>query len=194
MLHGKMERCVLALLVMKWCAVSTMRFMKKRWKKPVVREMDFTGKPMKGYVFVSTEGLKNLKNKWNTGLTCVLNSIKKQSHQKKRKRNNLIQCLNSNFNTGSWLFPGNIPALPVGILFLSQKNIQEIRTHFKKCWARLGRLPAKIKIGNTEWQSAIWFDTKQDTYLLPLKAAVRKKEDLTEGKKLPWLFSLNAWD
>lgn len=35
-------------------------------------------------------------------------------------------------------------------------------------------MKATAKKGNTKWQTAIWFDTKQDTYLLPLKAIVRK--------------------
>jgi len=38
------------------------------------------------------------------------------------------------------------------------------------------------KIGDSEWQTAIWFDTKQDTYLLPLKAAIRKKENIVLDK------------
>jgi hypothetical protein len=33
-------------------------------------------------------------------------------------------------------------------------------------------------IGNTQWETAIWFDTKHNTYLLPIKADVRKKEKL----------------
>ncbi len=34
------------------------------------------------------------------------------------------------------------------------------------------------KIGKSEWETAIWFDTKQDTHLLPIKAAIRKKEHI----------------
>lgn len=47
-----------------------------------------------------------------------------------------------------------------------------------------GRLPVLAKIGNTEWQTAIWFDTKAGTFLLPLKAEVRRKEQLTLSRKL----------
>ena len=41
-----------------------------------------------------------------------------------------------------------------------------------------GRLKAVAKIVNTQWETAIWFDTKQNTYLLPLKAEIREKEKL----------------
>jgi hypothetical protein len=43
-------------------------------------------------------------------------------------------------------------------------------------------LKAIAKIGNSEWKTAIWFDTKMNTYLLPLKAEIRKLENLTINK------------
>jgi hypothetical protein len=32
-----------------------------------------------------------------------------------------------------------------------------------------------------EWKTAIWFDTRQGTYLLPVKASIRLAEDLQAG-------------
>jgi Domain of unknown function (DUF1905) len=61
---------------------------------------------------------------------------------------------------------------------------KEIRTLFKAEEQGWGRLPAKARIGSTEWETAIWLDTKADTYILPLKAEVRRKEQLTVGKKI----------
>lgn len=52
-----------------------------------------------------------------------------------------------------------------------------------------GRLKAIAKIGGTEWQTAIWFDSKKKTYLLPLKADIRKKEQLVVDK----LVSITLW-
>jgi hypothetical protein len=37
-------------------------------------------------------------------------------------------------------------------------------------------------IGGSEWETAIWFDTKSSTYLLPLKAAIRKRENVDPGR------------
>lgn len=57
------------------------------------------------------------------------------------------------------------------------KNLSSaIREAFKSLEEGWGRMKVTAKIGQTEWQTAIWFDTKQDTYLLPLKAVVRKKK------------------
>ncbi len=32
--------------------------------------------------------------------------------------------------------------------------------------------------------TAIWFDTKSNTYLLPIKAAIRKKEKVEPGEEI----------
>jgi len=53
---------------------------------------------------------------------------------------------------------------------------REIRGNLKWQEEGWGRLKATAKVGNSEWKTAIWFDTKLDTYLLPLKAEIRKKE------------------
>lgn len=58
----------------------------------------------------------------------------------------------------------------------------EIRNNFKWQEEGWGRMKVTAQIGSTEWLTAIWFDTKQDTYLLPLKAAIRKKEKVTQDK------------
>lgn len=61
---------------------------------------------------------------------------------------------------------------------------KEIRTNLKWQEEGWGRLKAKAKIGNTEWDTAIWFDTKHKTYLLPLKADIRKKEKIELNKEV----------
>ena len=60
----------------------------------------------------------------------------------------------------------------------------EIRENLKWQEEGWGRLKAKAKTGNSEWQTAIWFDTKRMTYLLPLKAEVRKKENITANQQI----------
>ncbi|MEQ1877057.1 MAG: DUF1905 domain-containing protein [Bdellovibrionia bacterium] len=41
-----------------------------------------------------------------------------------------------------------------------------------------GRLKTSARVGHTKWNTAIWFDTKAGSYLLPLKSDVRKKEGI----------------
>ena|ERR1041384_2228493 len=73
--------------------------------------------------------------------------------------------------TGGWYF-----------ISLPQKLSKEIRETFKSEEEGWGRLAATTKIGDSEWKTAIWFDTKKKTYVLPLKAEIRKKEKLSTGK------------
>ncbi|MFM7233003.1 MAG: DUF1905 domain-containing protein [Flavobacteriales bacterium] len=61
---------------------------------------------------------------------------------------------------------------------------QEIRTHLKHEEQGWGRLKATAEIGATRWETAIWFDTKHATYMLPLKASVRKKEGIADGDEV----------
>jgi Domain of unknown function (DUF1905). len=58
----------------------------------------------------------------------------------------------------------------------------EIRDSFKHLEEGWGRMNVTAKLGGSEWQTAIWFDTKQDTYLLPLKVKIRKQEKVILGE------------
>ena len=71
-------------------------------------------------------------------------------------------------------------ASPGGWYFVSlPKTIsKEIREKLKWQEEGWGRLKATAKVGKSQWETAIWFDTKHNTYLLPLKAEIRKKENL----------------
>lgn len=45
----------------------------------------------------------------------------------------------------------------------------------------MGRLKVSAAIKNIEWKTAIWFDSKKETYLLPIKAEIRQKERIKKG-------------
>lgn len=79
------------------------------------------------------------------------------------------------FSATSWRHSGE-----GGWVFVSLPHYiaKEIRDNLKNEEQGWGRLKAIAKIGNTEWKTAIWFDTKINTYLLPLKAEIRKKENI----------------
>jgi hypothetical protein len=79
-----------------------------------------------------------------------------------------------------WKYSG-----PASWYFISmpQKMSANIRSQLKFQEEGWGRMKAQAKIGMTEWTTAIWFDTKSNAYLLPLKADIRKKEKLESGSK-----------
>ena len=55
----------------------------------------------------------------------------------------------------------------------------EIRNNFKMLEGGWGRLKVVAKVGTSEWDTSIWFDTKEDTYLLSLNAKIRKSENIS---------------
>lgn len=67
---------------------------------------------------------------------------------------------------------------------LPKNTTKEIRLLFQKMEEGWGRLPCDAKIGKTRWKSALWFDTKHNAYILPLKAEVRKKEHIELNKQV----------
>jgi hypothetical protein len=45
-------------------------------------------------------------------------------------------------------------------------------------------MKAAARIGNSRRETAIWFDTKRKTYLLPIKTEIRKKENFGVDKEV----------
>jgi hypothetical protein len=79
---------------------------------------------------------------------------------------------------GGWYFV----SLPVELS-------NEIRENLKWREEGWGRLKAIAKIGNSEWNTAIWFDTRHSSYLLPIKTKIRRKEKI----ELDQIIELSIW-
>ena len=78
----------------------------------------------------------------------------------------------------TWLYPGKAAwhflTIPTDIT----KEIDYYFSMAKKGW---GSLPVQVTIGKTSWKTSIFPDKKTASYLLPLKADVRKKEAIKEN-------------
>lgn len=74
---------------------------------------------------------------------------------------------------GGWVFA----SLPISI----SKEIRENLKWQEEGW---GRMKAIASIEGFEWNTAIWFDKKRNTYLLPIKADVRKKKNVRLEKPI----------
>lgn len=85
------------------------------------------------------------------------------------------------FSTEVWKYSGTNGWYFVSLPLDLSEEIRNSHQWQEEGW---GRLKVVASIGTTEWKTAIWYDTKQDRYLLPLKADVRKKEGIELGSVL----------
>ncbi len=75
-----------------------------------------------------------------------------------------------------WLYPGE--SANWHFLTVPKESSQEIKEKYGKKVRGFGSLPVKVTIGKTSWNTSIFPDSRSGTYLLPIKAKVRKAEDL----------------
>lgn len=76
-----------------------------------------------------------------------------------------------------WLYPGMSGWHFVGI---PKKESVEIKKGCK-VKAGFGSIPVVVTVGKSKWKTSIFPDKRTETYLLPLKAEVRKKEGIFSG-------------
>lgn len=66
-------------------------------------------------------------------------------------------------------------------------DIKETFGAHAKGW---GSLPVSVTIGGTTWDTSIFPDKKSGTYVLPLKADVRRKEDISDSSIVQFTIKL----
>ncbi|UCE94586.1 MAG: DUF1905 domain-containing protein [Flavobacteriaceae bacterium] len=58
---------------------------------------------------------------------------------------------------------------------LPKEVSKEIRDHLQWQEEGWGRMKASAIIKEIQWKTSIWFDTKLDSYILPVKSEIRSK-------------------
>jgi hypothetical protein len=75
---------------------------------------------------------------------------------------------------------------------ITKKQSKEIDKNFgskKRGW---GSLPVLVTLGKTSWVTSIFPDKKSNMYLLPLKASVRKKEEILNGDTINFSMTIEV--
>ncbi len=78
-----------------------------------------------------------------------------------------------------WLYPGE--SANWHFFTIPKKESSAIKEAFTGLTRGWGSLPVTVTIGKTTWTTSIFPDSKSGTFVLPLKAQIRKKEALYEG-------------
>ena len=77
-----------------------------------------------------------------------------------------------------WLYPGEVAWHFVNV---DKKQSAELKEVYGKDRRGFGSIPVTVTLGKTTWKTSIFPDKHSGTYLLPLKAAVRRAEGVEEG-------------
>ncbi|MEK7146411.1 MAG: DUF1905 domain-containing protein [Patescibacteria group bacterium] len=88
-----------------------------------------------------------------------------------------------------WLYPGMSGWHFISVPKKESEQIKEVFGALKRGW---GSLPVEITLGKSTWRTSIFPDKKSGTYLLPLKADVRKKERILNGDSVNFLLEIKA--
>jgi hypothetical protein len=75
-------------------------------------------------------------------------------------------------------------------LLLPKKHGQEIKEKYGRHARGWGSLPVSATIGKTTWDTSIFPDKRSGSYLLPLKAKVRKAEKISDDSKVTFTIRL----
>lgn len=65
-----------------------------------------------------------------------------------------------------------------------------IKKKFDSKKAGWGSIRVAVTVGKTRWETSIFPDSKSASYVLPLKAAVRKKEQIITGRPLSFQLTI----
>jgi len=79
------------------------------------------------------------------------------------------------FKAKVWKYKGKAGWYFVTLPAVLSKKIRKSHGLSEEGW---GRLKTLAQLGKTKWHTAIWYDTKVQGYLLPIKSEVRKKEKI----------------
>ncbi|MEK7642596.1 MAG: DUF1905 domain-containing protein [Patescibacteria group bacterium] len=86
------------------------------------------------------------------------------------------------FKAEVWLYPGAVAAWH--FVSLPKKLTLNLRKKYKNLHRGWSSLRVKATCGKTAWRTSIFYDKRSESYLLPLKAQIRKKEDIFAGDKV----------
>lgn len=82
-----------------------------------------------------------------------------------------------------WFWKGPAPWFFMTVPEEQSHDLKAISEFVTYGW---GVIPVHVRIGETEWQTSLF--PKDDRYLVPIKASVRKAEDIEEGDEvMVWL-------
>lgn len=85
------------------------------------------------------------------------------------------------FKTKLWEYEGQGAWYFVTLPKDTAAEIKQLFGTLRRGW---GSIPVEATVGDTVWKTSIFPDKESDSYLLPIKSAVRKAEQLGKGDQV----------
>ena len=89
-----------------------------------------------------------------------------------------------------WLYPGENANWH--FLTVPKDVSSEMKEANKGLIKGFGSLPVEVTIGKTTWHTSVFPDSRAGTYLLPVKAKVRRDEDMYVDEKITFSFQVRS--
>lgn len=86
-----------------------------------------------------------------------------------------------------WRYPGMAAWY---FLPIDKKVAATLRENFAGKARGFGSLKVTVRLGKSKWQTSIFPDKQSGTYLLPLKAAIRRAESIDDGDSVDFSITL----
>ena len=74
--------------------------------------------------------------------------------------------------------------------YVDKKLSAELKEKYGKKAGGFGSLKVKVTLGKTSWLTSIFPDKRSGTYVLPLKAAVRRAEGIDAGDTVAFTLAI----
>ncbi|MFT5360084.1 MAG: hypothetical protein ACI88L_000565 [Candidatus Paceibacteria bacterium] len=86
-----------------------------------------------------------------------------------------------------WIWPGETANW--FFIYVDEPFVLDIR-EWSKGKRGFGSVRVRSKTGKTQWESSMFWSKRENCYIFPLKAAVRKKEGIFDGDEIEVRFEL----
>lgn len=94
------------------------------------------------------------------------------------------------FNAEIWLYSGEKASWH--FVTVPQEQAKQIKFYAGESKRGWGSVPVRVTIGESQWNTSVFPDKKEGTYLLPLKAAIRTAEKLAVGQMTQVIIEVNV--
>ncbi len=92
--------------------------------------------------------------------------------------------MNPNFKFKAEIWLWSVHAGSWHFVTVPKKLSEDIKGFYEGPKRGFGSIKVKVTIGKSSWSTSIFPDSKRGSYVLPIKASVRKAENIEAGSKV----------